>query len=64
MLPHDAMGFNRENVVRRVLQPLIYEALAKVGDSRQAEIVCEEGLEVKGQAHLFRFNSLSYTGSN
>lgn len=64
MLPHDAMGFNREQVVRRVLQPLIYEQLAKVGDSMQGQIVCEEGLEVKGEAHLWRMNSLGYTGSN
>lgn len=63
-LPHDAFGFNREQVVRRVLQPLIYEQLAKVGDSMQGEIVCEEGLEVKGEAHLWRMNSLQYTGSN
>lgn len=64
VLPHDAFGFNRENVVRRVLQPLIYEQLAKIGDSQQGQIVCEEGLEVKGEKHLFRFNSLSATGSN
>lgn len=63
VLPHDAFGFNRGQVKRRVLQPLIFERLAKVGDSDQAQIVCEEGLQVKGQAHLFRFNSLGYTGS-
>lgn len=63
MLPHDAMGFNREQVVRRVLQPLIYEQLAKIGDSMQGQIVCEEGLEVKGEAHLWRMNSLGYSGS-
>lgn len=64
MLPHDAIGFNRENVVRRVLQSLIYEQLAKVGDSSQGQVVCEEGLEVKGEKHLWRMNSLQYTGSN
>jgi hypothetical protein len=63
-LPHDAFGFSRENVVRRVLQPLIYEQLGKTGDSDQGQIVGEEGLEVKGEEHLFRFNNLSYTGSN
>lgn len=63
MLPHDAMGFDRANVVRRVLQPLIYEQLAKIGDSMQGQVVCEEGLEVKGEAHLWRMNSLGYTGS-
>jgi hypothetical protein len=64
MLPTDAIGFNREQVIRRVLQPLIYERLAKTGDSDQAQIVCEEGLEVKGEEHMFRFGNLAYTGSN
>lgn len=64
VLPHDAFGFNRDNVVRRVLQPLIFERLAKTGDSDEGQIVCEEGLEVKGEQHLFRFNNLGYTGSN
>lgn len=63
-LPMDAFGINRENVVRRVLQPLIFERLAKTGDSDQGQIVCEEGLEVKGEEHLFRFSNLNYTGSN
>ena len=63
-LPHDAFGISRENVTRRVLQPLIYEQLGKTGDSDQGQIVCEEGLEVKGDEHLFRMNSLSYSGSN
>jgi hypothetical protein len=60
----DAFGINRENVIRRVMQPLIFERLAKTGDSDQAQIVCEEGLEVKGEEHLFRFNNLGYTGFN
>jgi hypothetical protein len=63
-LPTDAFGFNRAQVIRRVLQPLVYERLAKTGDSDQAQIVCEEGLEVKGQQHMFRFGNLGYTGSN
>lgn len=62
--PSDAFGISTENVTRRVLQPLIYEKLAKTGDSDQGQIVCEEGLEVKGEQHLFRFNALTYTGSN
>jgi hypothetical protein len=64
MLPNDAFGFSREQVIRRVLQPLIYERLAKTGDSDQGQIVCEEGLEVKGEEHAFAFNLLGYTGSN
>lgn len=63
MLPTDAIGFNREQVTRRVMQPLVFERLGKVGDSDQGFIVCEEGLEVKGESHLMKFNSLGYTGS-
>lgn len=62
MMGTDAIGFDRAQVVRRVMTPLIYEVLAKVGDSTQAQVVCEEGLEFKGEAHAFRFNSLEYTG--
>jgi hypothetical protein len=64
MLPNDAFGFSKEQVVRRVIQPLIYERLAKTGDSDQGQIVCEEGLEVKGEEHMFRFSLLDATGSN
>jgi len=64
MLPNDAFGFSREQVIRRVLQPLIYERLAKTGDSDQGQIVCEEGLEVKGEEHAYAFTLLGYTGSN
>jgi hypothetical protein len=63
MMPQDAFGFNREQVTRRILQGLIFERLAKIGDSDQGQIVCEEGLQVKGETHLFRFNSLGYVGS-
>ncbi len=64
MLPSDAFGIRRENVIRRVMRPLQLERLAKTGDSDQAQIVCEEGLELKGQKHQFRMNNLAYTGSN
>jgi len=64
VLPTDAFGFNREQVVRRVMQPLIFERLAKTGDSDQGQIVCEEGLEVKGEEHMFRYSNLAYTGAN
>jgi hypothetical protein len=64
VLPTDAFGINRDQVIRRILQPLVYERLAKTGDSDQAQIVCEEGLEVKGEEHMFRFGNLGYTGSN
>jgi hypothetical protein len=60
MLNNDAIGFSRSNVTRRVLQPLVFERLAKTGDSDEAHIVCEEGLEVKGEQHCFKFTNLGY----
>lgn len=62
-LRNDAFGFNREQVRRRVLQPVVFERMGKIGDSDQGFIVSEEGLEVKGESHLFRFNSLTNTTS-
>ena len=60
----DAFLFNRENVIRRVLRPLVFEALAKTGDADKGQIVCEEGLEVVAEEHATRFEALSYSGSN
>jgi hypothetical protein len=57
--PLHAFLFSRENVTRRVLRPLILERLAKTGDSDKAQIVCEEGLEVKGEAHMAKWNNLT-----
>jgi len=54
-----AFVVQRENVSRRVMQPLVVEALAKTGDSDKVQIVCEEGLQVKGQAHMARFTKLT-----
>ncbi len=54
----------KEGIQRRVMQPLVVEALAKTGDSDKVQIVCEEGLQLKGQTHMARFSGLtSYTGS-
>ncbi len=58
--PSHAYGFSRENVIRRVLRPLTLEKLAKTGDSDKAQIVCEEGLEVKGEEHMGKFTGLTY----
>lgn len=53
------VGFSREGVTRRVFDPLLYEPLAKTGDSTKAQIVCEEGLQVKGERHMFVMNNLT-----
>ena len=57
--PFFAFGFSRENVTRRVLRPLILERLAKTGDSDKAQLLCEEGLQVKGEEHMAKFNNLT-----
>ena len=54
-----AFVVKKEGVQRRVIQPLIVEALAKTGDSDSVMIVCEEGLQVKGEAHMARFTNLT-----
>ncbi len=54
-----AFVVQKENVSRRVMQPLVVEALAKTGDSDKVQIVCEEGLQVKGQSHMARFTNLT-----
>jgi len=54
----------KENIQRRVIQPLIIEALAKTGDSDKVMLLCEEGLQVQGQSHMAKFTALTgYTGS-
>lgn len=58
--PFDAWGIKREGVVRRILRPFQFEMLAKTGDSQSGQILCEEGLEVKGEKHMFRMNALVY----
>lgn len=61
--PMDALGFNRENMVRRVFDVLQMEALAKTGDSREVMFVCEEGWQVKGAQHMFKFTGLGYVNT-
>jgi len=59
--PNDAFGIKRDLVTRRILRPLVFESLAKTGDADKGQIVCEEGLQVKGQKHMFRMTALSYS---
>jgi hypothetical protein len=60
----DAFIIVKDNVQRRVIQPLIVEALAKTGDSDSVHIVCEEGLQVKAEQHMAKWNTLiDYTGA-
>jgi hypothetical protein len=55
----------KDGIQRRVIQPLVVEALAKTGDSDKVQIVCEEGLQVKGEQHMGKWLTLTgYTGSD
>ena len=57
-----AFVVQKENIQRRIIQPLIVEALAKTGDSDSVMLLCEEGLQVKGESHMAKFTGLtSYT---
>lgn len=58
--PQDAFFIKRDLVTRRIMRPLVFEALGKTGDSDKAQIVCEESLQVKGQRHMARMNNLTY----
>lgn len=59
--PSHAYGITREQVIMRVLQPMIFERLAKTGDSDKGQVVCELGWEIKGEEHMFRMTALSYS---
>ena len=49
----------KDNIQRRVIQPLIVEALAKTGDSDSVMLLCEEGLQVKGEQHMGKWTTLT-----
>lgn len=54
----DAFGINRENVIFRVLQPMIMQPLAKTDDKDNYMFVCEGGFEIKGERHMTRWTAL------
>ena len=59
MHSESAFVVQKDGVSRRVMQPLVVEPLAKTGDSDKVQIVCEEGLQIKGEAHMARFTNLT-----
>lgn len=61
--PFHAYLVKPDGIIRRQFDPLRYEALAKTGDADNAQIVCEEGFEIKGFQHMFRWNNLTYTAA-
>ena len=58
-LAETAFLISKDGISRRVMQPLVVEALAKTGDSDKVQIVCEEGLQVKGEQHMGKFTNLT-----
>lgn len=59
----DAFGLNRENVIYRVFQPMVMQALAKTDDKDNFMFVAEGGFEVKGQRHMARWTGLDNTAA-
>lgn len=59
--PTKAFIYEREQATRRVFDPVLMERLAKTGDADSVQIVAEEGLQFKGQAHAGKWSNLSYT---
>lgn len=59
VLTTDLFLFVRDQVVRRIFDTLQFEWLAKTGDSKKGQIVCEESLEVKGPQHMGIFTALA-----
>jgi hypothetical protein len=55
----DGLGLKREGLIERVLDPFMFERLAKTGDSENAQIVCEAGWEMKGVEHMFKMTALT-----
>jgi hypothetical protein len=60
MAPSDALLLNQGSISRRVMTPLRAVPLAKTGDADSMMIVAEEGLEIKGEEHMGKFNTLGY----
>lgn len=59
----DAFGINRENVIHRVLQPMVMQPLAKTDDKDNYMFVAEGGFEVKAQRHMVYWSGLDSTQS-
>lgn len=60
---NNAFLIRREGVIRRTFDPVTLEPLAKTRDAQDVMMVCEEGLEVKGQRHMAKFTGLTYATS-
>jgi len=54
-----AFVVQKDRIQRRVIQPLVVGPLSKAGGADKVQIVCEEGLQVKGEQHMGKFTTLT-----
>lgn len=59
MRVEDAINFERAQASIATLRPMSFEMLAKTGDARKGQIVCEKTLRFRRQAHAGRFSALT-----
>lgn len=55
----DVFVFEREQTQIATLRPLVFEMLAKTGDSMKGQIVCEKSMKVRRWPHAGRFTALT-----
>lgn len=55
----DAFLYSRDQLVRNTLRPLVFEMLAKTGDSKSGQVLSERTLKVYKERHAARFTALT-----
>jgi hypothetical protein len=55
----DVFVFEREQTQLATLRPLVFEMLAKTGDSLKGQIVAEKTMKVRRYPHAGRFTALT-----
>lgn len=55
----DVMVFERDQASVETLRPLVFEMLAKTGDSMKGQIVGEKTMRLRRQSHAYRFSALT-----
>ena len=58
-LPNQAFLISREQATIMSLRPMVFEMLAKTGDSVQGQVVAEKSLRFRRQTHSARFSALT-----
>jgi hypothetical protein len=55
----DAFGLDSQYISTVTLRPLVFEMLAKTGDSRRGEVVAEKSMKVRLETRHFKFTALT-----